>query len=76
MRRGIIKMTREPVSSSSLAEIGYDGSTETMEVCFKNGRIYQYFDVPQDVYDEMRTAESPGGYLSSEVKGRFRYARV
>ena len=36
---------REPVSSSSLAEIGYDGSTQTMEVCFKSGRIYQYFDV-------------------------------
>lgn len=69
-------MTREPVSSSSLAEIGYDGSTQTMEVCFKNGRIYQYFDVPHDVYDELRTAESPGGYLSSVVKGRFRYARV
>ena len=69
-------MTREPVSSSNLTEIGYDGSTQTMEVCFKNGRIYQYFDVPQAVYDELRAAESPGGYLSSEVKGRFRYARV
>ena len=69
-------MKREPVSSSTLAEIGYDGSTQTMEVCFKNGRIYQYFDVPQAIYDELRRAESPGGYLSSKVKGEFRYARV
>ena len=69
-------MTREPVSSSSLAEVGYHGPTETMEVCFKNGRIYQFFDVPRAVYDELMRAESPGGYLSSEVKGRFRYARV
>lgn len=69
-------MTREPVSSSSLAEIGYDSSTQTMEVCFKSGRIYQYFDVPQVIYDELMTAESPGGYLNSRVKGEFRYARV
>ena len=69
-------MTREPVSSSNLAEIGYDGSTQTMEVCFKSGGTYQYFDVPRDIYDELRTAESLGGYLNSEVKGRFRYARV
>ena len=69
-------MKREPVNSSSLAEIGYDGSTQTMEVCFKSGRIYQYFDVPQVIYDELRTAESPGGYLSTRVKGEFRYARV
>ena len=69
-------MKREPVSSSSLAEIGYDVSTQTMEICFKSGRIYQYFDVPQVIYDELRTAESPGGYLSTRVKGEFRYARV
>lgn len=69
-------MTREPVSSSTLAEVGYHDPTETMEVCFKSGRVYQYFDVPRDVYDALMRAESPGGYLSSEVKGRFRYARV
>ena len=69
-------MTRKPVSSSNLAEIGYDYSTQTMEVCFKSGHIYQYFDVPRGVYDELMRAESPGGYLSSVVKGRFRYARV
>ena len=69
-------MNREPVSSSNLSEIGYDDPTHTMEVCFKNGRTYQYFDVPRNVYEELRAAESPGGYLSSEVKGRFRYARV
>ena len=69
-------MTREPVSSSNLAEVGYHDPTQTMEVCFKSGRVYQYFDVPRNVYDELMRTESPGGYLSSEVKGRFRYAKV
>ena len=69
-------MTREPVSSSNLAEIGYDSQTLTLEVCFKSGRIYQYFGVPEHIYNGLRAAGSPGGYLNREVKGNFRYARV
>ena len=69
-------MTREPVSSSNLASIGYDSQTLTLEVCFKSGRIYQYFDVPENIYDGLRATGSPGGYLNRNVKGNFRYARV
>ena len=69
-------MQREPVSSSNLAEIGYDPPTQTLEVYFKSGRIYQYFDVPERIYDDLRTAGSPGGYLNRAVKGQYRYARV
>lgn len=69
-------MTREPVSSSNLEDVGYDPATQTLEVGFKNGRIYQYFGVPEDVRDGLMNAGSPGGYLSREVKGKYRYARV
>ena len=69
-------MTRKPVSSSNLADVGYDSATQTLEVGFKNGRIYQYFDVPERIYGDLMNAGSPGGYLSSEVKGKYRYARV
>lgn len=69
-------MQREQVNSSNLAEVGYHSPTHTLEVHFKSGRIYQYFDVPERVYDGLRAAASPGGYLNREVKGQYRYARV
>ena len=69
-------MTLEPVSSSNLAEVGYHPPTQTLEVRFKSGRRYQYFDVPERIYDGLKTAGSPGGYLNHEVKGNYRYARV
>ena len=69
-------MTREPVSSSNLADVGYDPATQTLEVGFKNGRIYQYFDVPEHIRDGLMDAGFPGGYLSREIKGKYRYARV
>ena len=47
-----------------------------MEVEFTNGNVYQYFDVPQAVYEELMRAESAGRFLNAQVKGVYRYARL
>lgn len=69
-------MNRTPVSSSNIASIGYDPTTQTLEVEFHNGNIYQYFDVPQHVYDCLLTASSKGQYLNQNIKLVYRYAKV
>lgn len=69
-------MRREPVTSSNIAEIGYDEPSRTLEVLFLNGGLYQYFDVPPQVYQELMRASSHGQYLNAQIKGRYRYARV
>jgi hypothetical protein len=69
-------MNRNSVSSSNIESIGYDLSNSTLEVEFKNGTIYQYFDVPEVVFKELESAGSVGGYLASNVKGIYRYSRV
>ena len=69
-------MTLEPVSSSNLEAVGYDSPSATLAVRFKGGRTYQYFDVPERIYDDLRAAESKGGYLNRAIKGMYWYARV
>lgn len=69
-------MNRESVTSSNIASIGYDPDSLTLEIEFKNGSIYQYFDVPQNVFDAFRTADSKGSFLASQIKGNFRFART
>ena len=69
-------MNRTPVSSSNIASMGYDPTTQTLEVEFHNGNIYQYFDVPQHVYDGLLTASSKGQYLNQNIKLGYRYAKV
>ncbi len=69
-------MNRTPVVSSSVASVGYDPKTQTLEVEFHNGTLYQYFDVPQGVYDALMTAESKGSFLNSSIKGVYRYAKL
>lgn len=65
-----------PVTSSNVEAIGYDGDSQTLQVEFKNGSTYQYFDVPERIFDELRDAGSIGAYLSSNIKGVYRFSRV
>ena len=69
-------MNRQAVTSSNIASIGYDANSQTLEVEFLNGGVYQYFDVPQHIYDGIMSADSHGQYLAQNIKGAYRYSKV
>ena len=70
-------MERISVESSHLASVGYDSVTSTLVIEFHNGRIYQYFAVPQEIYDGLMNAASKGSYLHQNIKkGGYAYAEV
>lgn len=69
-------MERTPVSSSNIRSIGYDPDTSTLEIEFNNGRIYQYFAVPQGEFDALMSAGSHGTYLNANIKGKYNYVQV
>jgi len=64
-------MERQSVKSSNLSSIGYDEENEILEVEFNHGGIYQYFDVPSDVYEELMNADSHGVYFSANIKNDY-----
>lgn len=69
-------MDRVPVQSSNISEVGYDPASMTLEVLFTNGTIYQYFDVPEALYQELISAESVGKFLNTQIKNSYRYAKL
>ena len=69
-------MERVRVSSSNVASVGYYEDSQTLEVEFLNGSVYQYFDVPEQIYIGLRDADSVGGYLAANIKGVYRYSKV
>jgi len=69
-------MERKPVSSTNVASVGYDRQTMTLEVEFTTGSIYQYFDVPEQVYQELLNAASVGQFLNQQVKHSYRYVQI
>jgi len=62
--------------SSNITRFGYDDGNQVLFIEFKNGGVYQYFDVPQNVFDQMKAASSKGQFLAQVVKGAYRYARM
>ncbi len=70
-------MERQHVSSSNIASIGYDQDNMVLEIEFLSGAIYQYYDVPQSIYEGLMAADSHGKYLAAYIKkGGYRYAQV
>jgi hypothetical protein len=66
----------ETPNSSNIARYRYDEKGHVLTVEFKNGGAYNYYDVPQAVYEQMKTASSTGEFLARSIKGAYRYARV
>lgn len=61
--------------SSNVAGFGYDEATQVLTVEFNSGSRYDYYDVPEHIFEGMKSADSKGKYLNAEIKGHYRYAR-
>jgi hypothetical protein len=70
-------MERIPVQSSDLASVGYDLESATLEVEFLKGAVYQYYGVPESVYNGLMNAPSKGRFLDQFVKkAGYSYSRI
>lgn len=67
---------RSPVASSAIDRVGYDEDDETLEIEFQHGGVYEYFDVPEEVYRDLLTAGSRGRYFHENVRGNYEYRRL
>jgi hypothetical protein len=60
-----------------IASIGYDPSNGTLEVEFtKGGAVWQYYDVPENVWHELQSAPSLGQYFLANIRDRFGGSRA
>ena len=69
-------MQKHSVASSNLASVGYNRETDTLEVEFLDGSVYQYYDVPENMYDQLMRAGSKGQFLHAYIKNAYSYSRV
>ncbi len=69
-------MIRQPVSSSNLKSVGYGPGSAVLEIEFHDGSIYQYSEVPQDVYTALMAAASLGSFLHKHIRGKYSYHKV
>jgi KTSC domain len=70
------RIDRLPVESTSLASMGFAKEARVLEIEFRSGAIYRYFDVPQNVFEELKRAQSIGRYFAQSIRGKYEFQRV
>jgi hypothetical protein len=69
-------INRNPVQSSNVVSVGYDVDSQTLEIEFKDGAVYQYYNVPQTIHDELMNSSSVGKFIHQYIKNGYPFARV
>ncbi|NJL62591.1 MAG: KTSC domain-containing protein [Methylacidiphilales bacterium] len=69
-------MELQQVESSMVQAVGYDEGLKTLEVVFSNGKTYKYFQVPQEIYEQLLVAESKGSYMRDAVIDCYQYRKI
>lgn len=67
---------RSPVASSAIETVDYNDEENVLEIEFRHGGVYRYFDVPEDIFRDLLTAGSRGRYFQDHVRGEYNYRRL
>ena len=70
------KLIEVDVESSNLQGAVYNTENKNLRVTFKTGNIYEYDDVPWDVFTKFRMAESQGKYFNANIARKYTYKKV
>jgi hypothetical protein len=65
-------LTENPTSTSNVNEprtlgAGYDSKNFILTVQFRDGTLYNYYDVPPSIWREFRAAPSKGVYMQADL---------
>jgi hypothetical protein len=69
-------MARTEVVSSAIVAVGYDAAEKILEIDFRDGVIYHFFDVPPSVHKALLRARSKGKYYNKHIIRHYQYRRV
>jgi hypothetical protein len=73
----VSNIARLPVESTALASVGYSKAQRILEVEFrKEGLVYRYLDVPENVFRELLQAPSKAGYYNDNIRGHYQSIHV
>jgi len=59
-----------------MQSVGYDSDSQTLEIEFTTGSVYDYLNIPQHEYDAMMNSDSKGKYFNANIKGRYAEMRL
>lgn len=70
------KIISVDIKSSNISGATYDTEQKILAVRFNNGSIYEYTDVPWELFTKFRLADSQGAFLNANVKTKYQHKKV
>jgi hypothetical protein len=67
---------RVPLESTLLASAFYHPLQRRLEIEFRSGERYLYFQVPPICYQQLLRADSKGAYFNRCIRNRFPYQHL
>ncbi len=64
------------INSSNLNFASYETELKTLSITFKNGSIYEYYEVPWEIFTKLRMSESQGKFLNTNITKVYKYKKV
>lgn len=62
--------------SAVIAAYDYDVTTKTLTICFHSGKVYNYLQVPEKAFKEMRSTMVKGIWFNRHIKGKYPFEEV
>jgi hypothetical protein len=69
-------MERILVTSSNIHAVGYDSESQSLEVEFTTGAVYNYAYVPSTEHEGLMNAGSKGKYFNANIKNRYQFVKL
>ena len=62
--------------SSVVKAMHYDAQTHTLRILYVSGIVYDYKEVPAEVYEAMKNSGSKGIFINAQIKGKYEFKKV
>ncbi len=74
------KKERLEITSAIIADINYLNEKKILEIKFKTGREYHFFDVPESIWEDYKkfveSSKSAAAFFNSRIKGFYEFKEV
>ena len=62
--------------SSVIGNFNYDPAHAKLTIVFTTGRVYEYYTVPAEIFDEFRKAPSKGAFFNAAIRDRYPFREI
>ena len=63
--------------SSDIVSVGYDEPSKVLEIEFQGKRVYQYKDVPKEVFNNlMESGDFTDRFFNEKIQYAYEYSRI